>query len=158
MSVVADELYSLLVPLGRDRLVVPRSCVAEVIRYMAPAAEEPGDSWYRGKTKWNNRSIPVISFERMCDIEPPPASGRTRVVVFHPLGGVADCPPYGLLSEGFPQMVKVNREVVVLDETYTPSPDVPLICRINMLKEFAMVPDLEMIEQKLAAELSATIA
>jgi hypothetical protein len=37
MSDLRDELYSLLVPLAGERLIVPRACVAEVIGYQAPA-------------------------------------------------------------------------------------------------------------------------
>ena len=33
MTAEADELYSLLVPLSGERLIVPRACVAEVVRY-----------------------------------------------------------------------------------------------------------------------------
>ena len=36
MSTEAEELYSLLVPLAGERLIVPRACVAEVVRYTAP--------------------------------------------------------------------------------------------------------------------------
>ena len=35
-----DELYSMLVPLHQHRLIVPRACVAEVVRH---PLSEPGD-------------------------------------------------------------------------------------------------------------------
>ena len=31
-----EDLYSLLVPLNGNRLIVPRACVAEVVRYSKP--------------------------------------------------------------------------------------------------------------------------
>ena len=37
MSELRDELYSLLVPLAGERLIVPRACVAEVIGYQTPS-------------------------------------------------------------------------------------------------------------------------
>ena len=37
MTAASDELYSLLVPLNQERLILPRACVAEVVRY-APLA------------------------------------------------------------------------------------------------------------------------
>jgi hypothetical protein len=52
-------------------------------------------------------------------------------------------------------MVKVNREVVVLDNAYKPPASAPILCRISMLKEQALIPDLEAIEQRIAAELAA---
>ena len=41
-----DELFTLLIPLERERLVVPRASVAEVIRYSEPADGDP-DRWLR---------------------------------------------------------------------------------------------------------------
>ena len=40
MSAETEELYSLLVPLSEDRLIVPRACVAEVVRYSKTANKE----------------------------------------------------------------------------------------------------------------------
>jgi hypothetical protein len=42
----------------------------------------------------------------------------------------------------------------VLDEAYRAPDDAPLICQINMLKERALIPDLELVEQKIVAELN----
>jgi len=156
MASIAEELYSLLVPLAADRLIVPRSCVAEVIRFSAIGDDAPTEGWLRGMTKWNNLEIPVLCLESMYGREVPATSGRTRVVVFHPIGGNAGTHAYGVLSEGFPQMVKLNREVVVYDESYRVPEHAPYICRISMLKEYALIPDLELVEQRLAAELTAT--
>lgn len=155
MAIIADELYSLLIPLESDRLVVPRSCVAEVVRYSAPSSEHEHENWMRGMVKWNNQQIPVISFEALCGSSEPEPGRRTRVVVFNPLGGSDGCPNYGILAEGFPQMVKVNREVVVLDDGYKTPAHAPIICRINMLKERALIPDLEAIEAQISTELGS---
>ncbi len=45
MSELRDELYSLLVPLAGERLIVPRACVAEVIGYQAPAEMTNAPPW-----------------------------------------------------------------------------------------------------------------
>jgi len=90
MAVVAEELYSLLIPLGSERLIVPRSCVAEVIRYSILPESEEGDGWYRGMAKWNNQDIPIVSYDRLCNREAPVPSGRTRVSVFNSLGNSPD--------------------------------------------------------------------
>jgi hypothetical protein len=34
VSSETEELYSLLIPLSEDRLIVPRACVAEVVRFI----------------------------------------------------------------------------------------------------------------------------
>ena len=37
---LAHELYSLLIPLAQERLIVPRACVAEVVTWQAPEKME----------------------------------------------------------------------------------------------------------------------
>jgi len=154
MAIASEDIYSLLIPLENERLVVPRSCVAEVIRYSEPSVND-ADSWLCGSVTWNNLDIPVVSFERMCDMSPPTPAGRTRIVVFHPVSGRDDI-PYGLLAEGFPQMVRVSSEVLKVDQGYKPPPDSPIICRVHLLHEQALIPDLELIEQRLSAALAVS--
>ncbi len=150
MALVGEELYSLLLPLREERLIIPRSCVAEVVRY-TPTADANLDNWLRDTIAWRERQVPVVSYEALLGLEQPKAGGRTRVVVFNPILGAANCPPYGVLAEGFPQMVRVNSEVVQTDQNYRQADDVPVICRINMLSEQALIPDLEMLESRIAA-------
>ena len=63
MSAAAEELYSLLVPLSEDRLIVPRACVAEVVRFSKPDHEAGAHNWMLGTVSWNGRELPVVSFE-----------------------------------------------------------------------------------------------
>ncbi len=148
MALVGEELYSLLVPLRDDRLIVPRSCIAEVVRYAPQSDAESGDDWLRDTIVWRDREVPVLSFEAMLGTKVPEVSGRTRIVVFNPLAG-DNCPAYGLMAQGFPQMVRVNSEVVQSDQGYRVAEDSPVICRISMLNEYALIPDLEMLESLL---------
>jgi chemosensory pili system protein ChpC len=152
MAASSEEIYSLLIQLEKERLVVPRSCVAEDFRYSVPAGGD-ADRWLCGSVVWNNLDIPIVSLERLCGMSPPAPGGRTRIVVFHPLSG-GENSPYGVLAEGFPQMVRASREVLELDQAYTPPPDSPIICRVRMLHEQALIPDLEMIEQHLRTALA----
>ena len=63
MAAADEELYSLLVPLREARLLVPRACVAEVVRYQPPAVVEGAPTWLRGLVPWNDRRIPLVAFE-----------------------------------------------------------------------------------------------
>lgn len=149
MAILSDELYSLIIPLRDERLVVPRACVAEVIRYTALRSGAEDSAWLRGNVRWRDREIPVIALECLLGSTPPPPGGRTRIVIFSPLSSAAQASPYGILSQGFPQMVRLNAEVIRLDESYRPAPDAPVICKVAMLSESALVPDLEAIEQRI---------
>lgn len=153
MSNENQELYSLLVPLAEDRLIVPRACVAEVVRFTQPD-HAPGDrEWMIGKVNWNGRELPVASFEGTLDKEIPVTTGRTRIVVFHAITGQLKAGFFGILTQGFPQLVRVNREVLQLEATDGWPGNAPVLCRVKMINEFPLVPDLERLEAMLAEAL-----
>jgi chemosensory pili system protein ChpC len=152
MSAADEELYSLLVPLSEDRLIVPRACVAEVVRYTNAQKKEGDHSWMMGTINWNGRQLPVISFEGALGKEVPVPTGRTRVVVFFASTGQLKSGHFGVLTQGFPQLVRVNRDVLKLEAKDGWPSEAPVLCRVRMINEFPMIPNLEQIESMLAAE------
>ena len=149
-----DELYGLLVPLQAERLIVPRACVAEVIAWAPPEAMPGAPSWYAGTVAWNGRSIPVISFEGTLGQAIPEAGGRTRIVVFHCLGARLPAGAFGVLTQGFPQLVRLNPDVVKPDPVRSFPERSPALCSLRMVNEAALVPDLEYLESLIADETS----
>lgn len=154
MSPEAEELYSLLVPLAEDRLIVPRACVAEVVRYSAPKQEAGAHEWMLGEVNWNGRPLPVVSFEGAVGNEVPVATGRTRIVVFYASAGHLKTGFFGLLTQGFPQLVRVNKDVLKLDSTEGWPDGAPVLCRVRMINEYPLIPDLDKLESMLAEELT----
>lgn len=152
MTSQADELYSLLIPLADERLIVPRACVAEVVRFTAPQQEPGAHNWMLGTVNWNGRALPVVSFEGTLGKEVPAAIGRTRIVVFTASTGQLKTGFFGAITQGFPQLVRVNRDVLQLDATEGWPEDAPVLCRVKMINEFPLIPDLERMEAMLARE------
>ena len=152
MNAEAEELYSLLVPLSDDRLIVPRASVAEVVRYSQPDVEEGAHNWMLGTISWNGRDLPVLSYEGAIGKDVPVATGRTRIVVFLASTGQLKTGYFGVLTQGFPQLVRVNRDVLKLEETEGWPDDAPVLCRVKMINEFPLIPDLEKLELMLAQE------
>lgn len=152
MSAAAEELYSLLVPLWEDRLIVPRACVAEVVRFSAPEQQEGAHDWMMGSIAWNGRQLPVVSFEGTLGKDVPVATGRTRVVVFYANTGQLKTGYFGVLTQGFPQLVRVNRDVLKLEARDGWPEEAPVLCRVRMINEFPIIPDLEKLEAMLAQE------
>lgn len=153
MSDESQELYSLLVPLAEDRLIVPRACVVEVVRYSEPDTEAGAHKWMVGNVSWNGRELPVASFEGALGKDVPAATGRTRIVVFYSTTGQLKSGYFGVLTQGFPQLVRVNKDVLQLDATDGWPESAPVLCRVKMINEFPLVPDLERLENMLAEEL-----
>jgi chemosensory pili system protein ChpC len=140
MSEAPRELYSLLIPLQQERLLLPRMCVAEVISFAEP--ERPNDralpSWYLGRIDWNGRPLPVMSLES----ELPPSEGkrkRTRTRI---------------LTQGFPQLVRVNPDVLGYEPDKAWADDASMLCRVRMIHEYPLIPDLEELERRIG-ELDA---
>jgi chemosensory pili system protein ChpC len=154
MSDLRDELYSLLVPLAGERLVVPRACVAEVIGYQAPAEMTNAPPWYAGLVNWNDRSVPVVSFEGAFGQSLPAVSNRTRIVIFHAPGGKIQAGYFGMLTQGFPQLVRVNADVLRPDTSRSFPERSPILCQVRMVNETPLIPDLERLEQMIAEETS----
>ncbi len=152
MSAAAEELYSLLVPLWEDRLIVPRACVAEVVRFSAPEQQEGAHDWMMGSIAWNGRQLPVVSFEGTLGKDVPVVTGRTRVVVFYANTGQLKTGYFGVLTQGFPQLVRVNRDVLKLEARDGWPEEAPVLCRVRMINEFPIIPDLEKLEAMLAQE------
>ena len=146
-----EEIYCQLIPLRQIRLIVPRTCVAEVIRYVAPDKQWTSSSWFRGFVPWTTLRIPVLSFEELCGRDAGEPGGRTRIAIFNALSGRLDTGYYGILTEGFPQLVRVNREVMKLDERQAWPAEGPVVCQIRMINEYPLIPDLERIEELLHA-------
>lgn len=153
MSAESEELYSLLVPLAEERLIVPRACVAEVVRFTQPERPDGSQEWMLGTVNWNGRVLPVVSFEGAIGKEIPDSSGRTRIVVFYSSTGQIKTGYFGILTQGFPQLVRVNRTVLQLDTTEGGWPeDAPVLCRVKMINEYPLVPHLEKLEQMIVNE------
>jgi chemosensory pili system protein ChpC len=152
VSSETEELYSLLIPLSEDRLIVPRACVAEVVRFTAPEHEAGAHAWMMGSVNWNGRSLPVASFEGALGKDVPVTTGRTRIVVFNATTGQLKTGYFGVLTQGFPQLVRVNEDVLQLHTTEGWPKDAPVLCRVKMINEFPLIPDLEKLEAMLARE------
>jgi len=154
MSEAGSEIYSLLVPLANGRLLVPRACVAEIAGYQVPATMVGAPPWYLGLVSWNGRQVPLVSFEGLCGQPTPAISARSRLVVLHALGERIDAGAYALVSQGFPQLVRVSAEVIQPDMSAAVPESDPVVCRVRMLNETPWIPDLERLEIMIADETS----
>jgi chemosensory pili system protein ChpC len=146
-ATVIDEIYCQLVPLHQLRLIVPRNCVAEVVRHSAPEKPFQAPGWFRGFLPWTTLRIPVISFEELCGRDAAEPGGRTRIAIFHAISGRLETGYFGVITEGFPQLVRVNREVMKLDDRQAWPADGPVVCQIRMINEYPLIPDMERVEE-----------
>lgn len=155
VDVSASELYSLLVPLGQERLIVPRAAVAEVVTWQTPQPMEGVPQWYLGTIQWSGRPVPVISFEVACGQRAQEPGTRTRIVILIGISGELVSGYFGVVTQGFPQLVRVSPEVIRADSSRTFPERSPVACQVRMLNEFPLIPDFERLERMIAEETRA---
>jgi len=128
-------------------------CVAEVIAFAdtARSRDDAAPDWYLGAIEWNNRRLPVVTFDGQYGEERKSKRTRTRVVVFHAITQELKGGYYGILTQGFPQLVRVNADVLGLDTEQPVPPGFPALCRARMIHEYPLIPDVERLEKMIAA-------
>jgi chemosensory pili system protein ChpC len=145
-----DLLHSLLVPLVGRRLIVPRACVAEVIGLGRFRLREQEPDWLLGDVAWSERAVPLVSLEAACGDAVPEIGGRSRAVILRSLTGRLGHGGLALLCQGLPQLVRVGPEFIPLDADAPGDEDAPVLCRVKVVNEPAVVPDLERLEHAVA--------
>jgi chemosensory pili system protein ChpC len=153
MSAVADELYSLLVPLAEERLIVPRALVAEVVTWQEPERVDNAPQWYLGNLRWNGRVVPVVSFETACGQSTPTPGGRTRIVICVGITGKLTSGYFGIVTQGFPQLVRLSQDIIKPDPNQPYFDRQPVLAQVRLINETPWVPDLERLEQMLSEEM-----
>lgn len=155
MNAAVDELYSLMIPLAEDRLILPRACVAEVISWRQPDVVPNTPQWHLGTIEWNERVIPVISFEATCGRTIPPTGGRSRIIICVGLTGKLDSGYFGLVTQGFPQLVRLSPDLVKYDPNQPSFGQSPVLCQVRMINESPLIPDIENVERMIAGLAAA---
>lgn len=153
----AEEVYSLLLPLAGTRLLVPNAVVAEVVGFSgANSDSEDGPSWLLGEITWQGKQVPVLSFEAMREGGRPAAlNPRARVAILNCIMGASDLVSLGIVTEGHPHLVRVDRGILTFDDRQEPESDSPVLCRVFIANAEALIPNLEFIEKELAERIEA---
>jgi chemosensory pili system protein ChpC len=110
--------------------------------------------WYLGTIAWGGRRVPLVSFEATCGKALPRTSGRTRIVVMQGITNQAG-DNFAVLTQGFPQLVRLTPEVVHADDSRSFGERMPVIGQVKMVNETPLVPDFELLEGMIAEETRA---
>jgi chemosensory pili system protein ChpC len=160
-----ELLHCLLLPLVGRRLLLPRACVAEVIGLGRMQLREEEPEWLLGEVAWGDRMVPLVSFESACGDPVPEIGGRSRAVILRSLTGKLGRGGIALLCQGLPQLVRLSEDVIELDESsgngngdssgdgdnrHALGADAPVLCRLKVLNETPVIPDLERLESKIS--------
>jgi chemosensory pili system protein ChpC len=149
----SEDLYGLMIPLADDRLVLPRTSVAEVMTWQMPEKIEAAPEWLLGTVQWNTRVVPVVSIEALSGRTLPAVGSRTRIAIVVGIAGHLTCGHFGIVTQGFPQLIRANADIVKPEPNQNFPDQGPVICRVQMLNESPVIPDLDFIEQLISQEV-----
>ena len=94
----------MLLPLGSNDVLLPKSIVKEVIYKPAVTTyEDDEDDWLIGDIEWEDYVIPVLSFERLCNQPRIAKSKNIRAVICHVLENTESFPFYAIEVQSMPR-------------------------------------------------------
>ena len=83
----SESIRCMQMPLNNWQLLLPNSAVAEIIGYTTPESANQGSGWYDGKISWRGVLVPVVSLEKMCELD----AAETRGPIWPSRNGCRKC-------------------------------------------------------------------
>ncbi|MDY6942139.1 MAG: chemotaxis protein CheW [Pseudomonadota bacterium] len=141
-----NEVYSLIMPLHGDRLLLPNSAVAEVIARAEPEPVRDAPDWLLGELSWQGWRIPLVSFEQASQQPAPPINERSRIAITYTLGQELPCRQLAIRIQGHPQLVRIQQEVLTTIPLTDTERESPVLFHVRIGNTRAYIPDLELLE------------
>lgn len=141
-----------LIPLADMNILLPNTCIAEVtgLGELNPIKKAP--DWFLGMMDWRGVRIPVISFEASNGINIDTPSQHSRVAVLNGISGDENLPFYGVLSQGIPKLMALEKSDI--ETIKKPTQKLPLASDQAQLADVsAVIPDQTKIEKLLSKEI-----
>lgn len=150
-----QTLYSALISLQDDFLLLPNTALAEVV----PGdhlEQEAGLAGWLGTLKWRSGTIPVVDFEAFNGRSQASENhGRVRLAVLHALDETLPGGAWAVRCEGYPRVVPLN--AAALEPVPLRATDRPdfVLARVRIGVSEAVIPDLERVEAQIRAAQAA---
>jgi chemosensory pili system protein ChpC len=155
MSTQLSDIRGVLIQVEGARLLLPNASIAEVLAYADPDPVENAPDWLLGRIRWRGWQLPLVAFARLIGDADERGGLGSKVVVLKALGGDAKLPHFALLTQGFPRLVTVSRDTLVVDDGEAGDLPDAVSARVMLNDDAALIPDIEKIENAIR-EASAT--
>lgn len=147
------DIRGVLIQVQGARLLLPNATIAEVLSFAAPEPLENAPDWLLGRIRWRGWQLPLVAFSRLAGIAADEQGGLgSKVVVLKALGGDQKAPYFALLTQGFPRLVTVSKDALVVDGVDAPLPG-GVQARVMLNEDLALLPDLEQVESMIGEAL-----
>lgn len=139
-----SDIRGVLIQVAGGRLLLPNATIAEVLSFADPEAIADTPDWLLGRIRWRGWQLPLIAFARMSGIAEEQGGLGSKVIVLKAFGGNAKMPYFAVLTQGFPRLVTIGRDSLLVEEATDLPPGVSARVRLN--EDDAFVPDLGAVE------------
>lgn len=152
MTETVKDVYSFLIPMLEDSLLLPNTVVAEIVPFMNVTLDEgieDSSNWKIGTVVWRNISIPVISIERLQGKSELGDVKRSRIAISYTLNGNEEMPFVAFMVRGIPRLVPIDDDNSEFVSDAIQGADEGVKAWVTVNGKKALVPDLDYIETEL---------
>ena len=146
---VSEGLHGQLIALEPGFLLLPTPAVVEVVGMDSISVQTEGPTWWLGQGRWQQRQLPVISFEALTGAKLPARSRRSRAVVIAGFGTHLPDGLFMLVAQGYPHLTPLS-PAALAPQPRRPGEDDLALSRVRLASTEAVIPDLESMELRIA--------
>lgn len=154
-SAASHDIRGVLIQIEGARLLLPNATIAEVLSYADPEPVENAPDWLLGRIRWRGWQLPLVAFARIAGLAQERGGLGSKVVVLKAMGGDAKLPHFALLTQGFPRLVTVSHDALVLDTGNSDALPNGVQARVLLNDDAALIPDIDSVEASLREALAA---
>lgn len=154
MTKKVQDVYSFLIPMIENSLLLPNATVAEIVPFMnvdLMEDAESSDDWQIGQIVWRNIKIPVVSLERVQGKKDLGELRRSRIAIVYTLNGNQEIPYIAIMVQGIPRLIPVDENNSQVVEEDLPK---GVKAWADLEGRKALIPDLDLLENMLTERTS----
>jgi chemosensory pili system protein ChpC len=152
-----DDVRGVLIQIVGSQLLLPNASTVEVMSYAEPDPVENAPDWLLGHIRWRGWKVPMLAYSRLAGVGSESSTVGTKVVVLKALGGDAKLPYFAIVAQGFPRLVTIGRESLMVDTEHREELNESIRTRVVFNDDIALVPDLDAIERMIVQVLRPVV-
>lgn len=152
-SANVNDIRGVLIQIAGSQLLLPNAATVEVLSYADPDPVDNAPEWLLGQIRWRGWRLPLVSFARLAGTHTEGAPVGTKVIVLKALGGDPKLPYFALVAQGFPRLVTITRENMIVDSAHLETLPDGIRLRVMFNDDVALVPDLDVAEKMIIGVL-----
>jgi chemosensory pili system protein ChpC len=153
MNAQQNDIRGVMITVTNGRVLLPNATVSEVITFAEPEPVDNAPNWLLGRIRWRGWRLPLVSFARLAGYADREGELGAKVVVLKALGGNPKLPYFALLTQGFPRLVTVAADSLVVSDDQE-APVAGVLTPVMLRDDPAVIPDLGQIEELIAQAIA----